>query len=596
MKMHNAIPSAALLSVLAGSSAAADGGYKNFTVSVYARAYEVRQMKDQAWLDERWNAIEKQVRVGKVYIETHRDFVMPDEETIEQAKRFFAARGIRTAGGITFTQNERDRFKTFCYSDPALRQKAKEIVELTARHFDEIILDDFFFTNCKCDACIRAKGSRSWSQFRLEQMDDAARNLVVGPAKAVNPKVKFVIKFPNWYEHFPYLGFDLEKEPKIFDGIYTGTETRDPDFSDQHLQPYESYSIFRYFENIKPGGNGGGWVDPFARGTLDRYGEQLWLTLFAKAPEITLFDFRSLLEPVRSEDGAERQDTMLGRVAGYVFDTVDGFIGKLGKPAGIKSYKPFQSSGEDFLHTYLGMLGIPIELTPVFPAQEKTILLTESAKFDPDIVGKIESQLQAGKNVVITSGLLKALQGKGIENIAEIECTEKKVAASDFWQPWRPSIWHADAPILVPQIRYPTNDAWELVSALSAGKGFPILLDAGYSTGHLYVLTIPDNFGDLYRLPQGALTRIREVLMKDLPVRVESPAQVALFLYDNDSFIVESFQPQGSQVTIVTDARMTKLRDLRSGQVLTGQARGNSMLFEAPIPPHSYRVFAAVKE
>ncbi len=596
MKMHNAIPSAALLSVLAGSSAAADGGYKNFTVSVYARAYEVRQMKDQAWLDERWKAIEKQVRVGKVYIETHRDFVMPDEDTIEQAKRFFAARGIRTAGGITFTQNERDRFKTFCYSDPALRQKAKEIVELTARHFDEIILDDFFFTNCKCDACIRAKGSRSWTQFRLEQMDDAARNLVVGPAKAVNPKVKFVIKFPNWYEHFPYLGFDLEKEPKIFDGIYTGTETRDPDFSDQHLQPYESYSIIRYFENIKPGGNGGGWVDPFARGTLDRYGEQLWLTLFAKAPEITLFDFRSLLEPVPGADGAEQQDTMLGRVAGYVFDTVDGFIGKLGKPAGIKAYKPFQSSGEDFLHTYLGMLGIPIEMTPVFPAEEKTILLTESAKFDSDIVGKIEGQLQAGKNVVITSGLLRALQGKGIENIAEIECTDKRVAASDFWQPWRPAIWHADAPILMPQIRYPTNDAWELVSALSGGKGFPVLLDAGYSTGHLYVLTIPDNFGDLYRLPPGALTRIKEVLMKDLPVRVESAAQVALFLYDNDSFIVESFQPQGSQVTIVTDARMTKLRDLRSGQVLTGQARGGSMVFDAPIPPHSYRVFAGGKE
>jgi hypothetical protein len=427
-------------------------------------------------------------------------------------------------------------------------------------------------------------------------MDDAARNLVVGPAKAVNPKVKFVIKFPNWYEHFPYLGFDLENEPKIFEGIYTGTETRDPEFSDQHLQPYEGYSIFRYFENIKPGGNGGGWVDPFARGTLDRYGEQLWLTLFAKAPEITLFDFRSLIEPVGGADGAEQPDTMLGRVAGYVFDTVDGFIGKLGKPAGIKSYKPFQSSGEDFLHTYLGMLGIPIELTPVFPADEKTILLTESAKFDPGIVGKIEGQLQAGKNVVITSGLLKALQGKGIENVADIECTDKKVAASDFWQPWRPSIWHADAPILVPQIRYPTNDAWELVSALSAGKGFPILLDAGYSTGHLYVLTIPDNFGDLYRLPPGALTRIKEVLMKDLPVRVESPAQVALFLYDNDSFIVESFQPQGSQVTIVTDPRMTKLRDLRSGQVLVGQARGNRMTFDAPILPHSYRVFAGEKE
>jgi hypothetical protein len=83
--------------------------------------------------------------------------------------------------------------------------------------------------------------------------------------------------------------------------------------------------------------------------------------------------------------------------------------------------------------------------------------------------------------------------------------------------------------------------------------------------------------------------------MSDLPVRVESPAQVALFLYDNDSFIVESFQQQGSQVTIVTDPRITRLRDLRSGQVLAGQARGARMTFDTPIQPHSYRVFAAAK-
>ena len=57
------------------------------------------------------------------------------------------------------------------------------------------------------------------------------------------------------------LGFDLDREPKIFDGIYTGTETRDPEITDQNLQPYESYHIIRYFENIAPGRNGGGWVD-----------------------------------------------------------------------------------------------------------------------------------------------------------------------------------------------------------------------------------------------------------------------------------------------------------------------------------------------
>ena len=69
-----------------------------------------------------------------------------------------------------------------------------------------------------------------------------------------------MIKYPNWYDHFQGLGFNLEAQPAMFDGIYTGTETRDPS-SSQHLQAYLGYNIFRYFENLKPGGNGGGWVD-----------------------------------------------------------------------------------------------------------------------------------------------------------------------------------------------------------------------------------------------------------------------------------------------------------------------------------------------
>ena len=69
--------------------------------------------------------------------------------------------------------------------------------------------------------------------------------------------------------------------------------------------------------------------------------------------------------------------------AGSVFEQVDGFLGKLGKPIGVKSYKPFHSSGEDFLHDYIGMLGIPMEMVPEFPTDAPTVFLTESAKFDP---------------------------------------------------------------------------------------------------------------------------------------------------------------------------------------------------------------------
>ena len=46
--------SVALLSAGIPSAAAS---YLNFGVAVYARAYEVQQMKDPAWLEARWATI-----------------------------------------------------------------------------------------------------------------------------------------------------------------------------------------------------------------------------------------------------------------------------------------------------------------------------------------------------------------------------------------------------------------------------------------------------------------------------------------------------------------------------------------------------------
>ena len=122
----------------------------------------------------------------------------------------------------------------------------KDIAELTARYFDEIVLDDYYFTNCKCDLCIKAKGNRSWGDFRMDLLDKVGREMIVEPAHRVNPKCKVIIKYPNWYDHFHGLGFDLKHGPWTFDGVYTGTETRNPE-SEQHLQAYESFGIIRYF-------------------------------------------------------------------------------------------------------------------------------------------------------------------------------------------------------------------------------------------------------------------------------------------------------------------------------------------------------------
>jgi len=610
------------------------GNYTNFDVAIYIPVGAVQSFDDPEVLTNDWTRISSQLKVDKVYIEVQRNRQLAGDELLERVKKFFLDRGVRVAGGMALSDGGNGQFRSFCYTDPKDREFIRRTAELAARHFDEVIQDDFFFVSTKNDSDIAAKGKKSWTQFRLELMRDASRNLLVKPARAVNPRVKMIIKFPNWYEHFQGSGYDLDQEPKIFDGIYTGTETRDPVTADQHLQPYESYEIIRYFDNIKPGGNGGGWVDTFSIHYIDRYAEQLWDTMFAKAGQMMLFNWAAMLQSIRPGDRENWQnlptsfdysrllasfntnnpagltEPTMARVAGYSLEQVDAFLGQLGNPIGIASYKPYQSTGEDFLHNYLGMIGIPIELYPVFPTNADMVLLTESAGCDPQLVAKIKGQLRAGKSVVITSGLLRALQGKGIEDIVELRYTDRKILAHEYIGGFGAGVGSnlgdgADADILFPEIDFFTNDSWPLVRAIASGNGYPLLLMDRYSRGVLYVLTIPDNFADLYRLPPATTTAIKNYLMRGFPVRLDGPAQVALFAYDNHTFIVENFLPAETDVKISVPTGFTKLKNLVTGEVITGKPpvpesgfrrRGNEenrVSFAVHLLPHSYAVFAA---
>jgi hypothetical protein len=615
-----AVQSLIILSIIAvcSLSAFADDEYKNFQASVYTRVFEVIKMKDPEWLKTTFEQRDKHLKIGKIYLETHRDMVTIEEEALEPIINFFRAKGIQTAGGITTTVNERNMFQTFCYTNEEHRKRLRRIVEMTARHFDELILDDFFFTSCKCQNCIDAKGEKSWTRFRMDLLEEAARTLIMEPAKAVNPKIRVVIKYPNWYEHFQGLGFDLERGPSIFDGIYTGTETRDAVMTDQHLQPYQSYLIVRYFENIAPGRNGGGWVDTYASNSADRYAEQLWLTVLAKAPEITMFDYMQMGLPISKKlrgswqgtgtsldfdamiapflDGEKyRQDANMALVAATALEQIDGILGHLGNPVGLKSYKPYHSTGEDFLHNFIGMLGVPLDLLPEFPVEEDLVFLTESAKFDPDIITKIRNHLIAGKEVIITSGLLRVLEGNGIEDIVELQYTNRKALVKDYKSGWG-GIIHGDKEILIPQIQYLTNDSWEQVSGLGNGLGWPLLHRAEYANGNLYVLTIPDNFADLYDLPEGALNKIRDTLSKHHFVRLYGPSKVSIFLYDNNTAVVHSFRDEPVDVELVA-AKGKGMKDIQSGNTLKGEdipglwgQPSIEKAFAFTIKPHSYRV------
>jgi hypothetical protein len=614
--------------LLAGCALLVSGtasAYDNFRVAIYCRAQEVQKMADPQWLEQSWQAVSREVHVERVYIETHRDRILIDDATLEAAKKFFTAHGVQVAGGITFTVSEPNRFETFSYSNPEHRKAVQQIAEHTAKHFDEFILDDFFFTSTKSEFDVKARGARSWTDYRLAVMEDAAKNLVIGPAKRVNPKVKIVIKYPNWYDHFPALGFNLARGPTLFDGIYTGTETRDAVRSAQHLQPYLGYNIMRYFENIAPGRNGGGWVDTGGATYYDRYAEQLWMTLFARAaPEITLFDirqmlypldakkasphqmvattfnYRDVLKPLAGADGAAVTPGHYARVAGLSFEIVDKLLGQLGKPAGIPSYKPFNATGEEFLQNYIGMAGIPVEMVPEFPAEASVVLLTAQAAADPKIVERIEGQLRRGKNVVITSGLLQALQGRGLGRIVELEHSGRVASVTQFIV-GRGELVSSAAPILIPQVTYRTNDSWELVSAIAGDNGWPILHDADYLDGQLQVLTIPENFSDLSNYPEPVLNAIRRVVTAPLPVKLEAPGKVSLFVFDNGTFIVHNFRDTPVDAAVALRAGVTEISDLLSAGKLITSERKEAVRFGAPpaassvakftVGPHSFRAF-----
>lgn len=597
-------PAVAETAPAATPGANATGKYQNFAVSIYIPIQVVNSFAQPARLEREWQIISSQLKVDKVYIESQRSREVATDAQLERVKQFFLSKGVRVAGGITYSDRSvGGQFQSFCYTNPNDRAFVKHISELTARHFDEIILDDFFFVTTKTPSDIEAKGKQSWTDFRLKLMDDAAQQLVVGPAKAVNPKAKVIIKYPNWYEHFAGMGFDLEKEPKLFDGIYTGTETRDPNSTDQFLQQYESYEIIRYFDAIAPGRNGGGWVDTYSIGYVDRYAEQLWDTVLAKAPEMTLFEWSGLLRAAQPGDrqawsgnktsfnydkmvayrpaGANGQapdDATYARVAGYALDQIDPVLGKLGQPIGIKSYRPPHATGDDFLHNFIGMLGIPIDLQPTYPKDAWTVLLTESARADPDIVAKIKQSLMDGRTVIVTESLYRALYDRGIRDIVELEPTNRRFLAdgysAGFGAGSRDDLKNevtGAPPILFPQIRFLTNDAWSLVSGMSDGLGYPLfLLDRYGDRGRFYVWNIPDNFHHLYRLPPAVTSTIKDAVMEGFPVRLDGPSQVALFVYDNDTFVVESFLPTATDVKIGTLGRKARLRDLVSNETIDG--------------------------
>ena len=356
----------------------------------------------------------KKTGVTHVFLETFRSRYTADRKALEQAKKRFIEEGIDVSGCVTTTQV--GKISTgwnliSCYTNKGTQEQLQEIFEYTASIFDEIMIDDFLFTDCQCDECKTARGNRTWVDYRCELMVEMSRERILTPARAINPDVQIIIKYPQWYDNFHNRGYEVLRQTADYEKIWVGTETRDYDNERWGGKvQYEAYFIMRWLGLIGGLKTGGGWFDPYGT-TEDTYVEQARQTVLADAKEMLLFCYGSLLRDTGPANVEKLRKEIPGlfKLAGLVRN----------KPIrGIHAPKPPNSDAynEQYVYDFVGMLGLPLVPAAEVRSDAKTAFFPVHALKDQKFHAKLNRMLAAGKPVLITDGLAGSLRDVNLDD------------------------------------------------------------------------------------------------------------------------------------------------------------------------------------
>jgi hypothetical protein len=439
----------------------------------------------------------KKTAVTKVYIETFRSDYLAPRETLKRAKQRFLAARFDVSGCVTPTivgKKSTGWNLISCYTDSATQDHLREIFEYTAELFDEIMIDDFWFTDCQCGDCDAARRARkvtigdktypvsgdTWEDYRCELMVRLSQDRILAAAKRVNPKARLIIKYPQWYDRFHERGYEVVRQTADFDRIWVGTETRDYEDPRWGGTPqYEGYFIMRWLGGIGGAKCGGGWFDPY--GTTEKtYVEQARQTVLAGAKESLLFCYGGLLQ-----DTGPANVLALRQCVPELLQVAEE-VGR--RPiVGIAAYRPPNShpEKEPRVFDFVGMMGLPLLPCHEFPDDAQTAFFSIHALKDRGLPEKLSKLVGRGVPILVTDGLAEALEGR-----------------------------------------------------------VPLGAD------NVHVLPVGGNPKSLLELSQDDLNAIRQPLLKPLGHTFKAPNRVALYLFADGSWVVENFNDQPATVEL----------------------------------------------
>lgn len=530
---------------LAQSTAGNSNGWAHLKYSIFFTSYDVHQLlADPAQFKKTMDYFAP-IKPERVYIDGVGHDGKVDVPLMKEIAARFRAMGIQPDGAMVPTSIHGG---TSVYNNSEDLAQLKERMQGLAQVFDNIILDDWLFTTATDPKSVADRGSMSWAEYRTKLILEQSKKYIIDPAKEVNPKVRVIVKFPNWYEGFAENGYDVFNEVKQFDELAIGIETRVPERQHQHIPVYTGYFLQKWESSADPKKWVGSWLDNYEMvGESNYYNAQVWQAVLARTPEIIIWCAGQLWPANPSSNVYPDFVEKLPE-----FDRVAGLL--KGEDRGVPIYMPFGSTGEYNIAGYFGMAGIPLDPVASFPRESRNAIFCLNSAKDSNLAGELIARLNDGKDVFMTFGLWKRLAREGTEfkNVLSLVHYNGQVSSSKFslLEGYRDRTVEAEREFTFPGVEATTWPETRDVTLSREDYDFSVLMRIPYLNGTIYILNMPGNFYDLLELPVDVLDRIRQPFAKELGVQLSGPGHVGMYLFGEKQYVLYNMSSKTAPVSL----------------------------------------------
>ena len=527
-------------------------------IGVYVIAQTVNQMFSTDAGKREALSVLKCNGITKVYLEVHRCGEVVPVDLLKSTVVFLKSNGIEVVGGIATLPGgdigvpQKGPLTWLNWQNPKSQNDMRKIMEDAAPLFDTFIIDDFFCTSDTSDESKLAKGNRSWSEYRRALMTEVAQTVLIKPAKAKNPSIKIILKYPQWYDRFHLFGYDVSTEPALFDGIWVGTETRGQ-YTQRYgfVQPYEGFINHRWIATLSGDKIGGAWFDHGDCNETD-FIEQAYQSVLSGAREFVIFNFDSFISGHPGHHLLRQDFDKLADLAKAVAQ--NPVIGPTG-------YKPANSdAGSDlYLMDYIGMFGISLVPDSKYPENSEVIFLPTQAAADREILPKIMKSIAGGAKIIMTAGFIvnanggdKLAEMAGIKYSTLTSCNISKTIINEGNKQ---------------TIKFPVTTDFQLIPTkanvlLQVSEGKPFLVQ----NKNLYVLNTytfsqqdfdavgevllcPRQIG-LLELPRHWMDTIRSAFYTKGEAVLDAPSRVSMQQLADHSFVIQNYNQETTSVDL----------------------------------------------